>query len=315
ISEQYGEYFGFTEEEIETALQHYHLESQTEEIRNWYNGYLFGTANVYNPWSAILYIEDKHVNENKFPTPYWSNTSSNSIIRELIEISDETTKKEIEMLIQCGTVTKPIHEDIVYSEIRQDMNHFWNFLFFTGYLKKIEETFADRTLIYTMMIPNEEIMYIYKRKIREWFHEKVKVSNPNILVNAIIDKNENIINRELNNRLMDMISYHDTAENFYHGFLLGILSNLQRYQVKSNRESGFDRSDIYMKRIGSNYGSAVFEVKVAKHRGELEKRCVEALAQIKEMNYVHDLEEEGYKDITRYGVAFYGKECLVKSGD
>jgi hypothetical protein len=311
-SDRFETHFGFTPEEVKALFTFYHLDEKLSEAEQWYNGYVFGQAHIYNPWSIIHYASDHLDNAKKFPKPYWSNTSSNDIIRDLIEVSNEEAKAEIEALIRGGSVTKPVHDDIVYSDIRQNRNNIWNFLFFTGYLKKEEESMVDGTNYYTMKIPNEELRYIYVYKIREWFEEKVRIVEPSILRKAIVDGDAKTVSWELNKRLANMISFHDTAENFYHGFLLGILSNISGYSIKSNRESGKGRSDIYMRIRGSNHGAAIFELKTAKKRGQMDTKCDEALKQIADKQYVHELEEDGYENVMQYGVAFFEKECLVK---
>jgi hypothetical protein len=312
-SNQFGQCFGFTEKEVSTALSYFDLEHKFMEAHDWYNGYLFGDVNVYNPWSVVKYIASLRNNRDGYPEPHWSNTSSNSIIRQLIEMADAETKDEIEHLIRGGNIIKPIHEDIVYSEITQSIDNLWNFLFFTGYLKKVNEDFDGEKRIFTMTIPNKEVNYIYKRKIREWFDEKMMLRDSDRILKAILSNDAETITDELNKRLMDMISFHDSAENFYHGFLLGILSNLRGYQVKSNRESGKGRSDICIKSTGIARIAVIFECKALKENEDPLLKCHEALAQIKERKYDHDLIEEGYKEIMMYAAVFRGKECLVFS--
>ena len=310
-SGSYGEYFGFTEEEVLNALDFYQYGYKKEEARDWYNGYVFGNVNVYNPWSIISYLDDLYSGNVRYPKPYWSNTSSNSIIRELIEIADDTAKEEIEALIRGESITKPVHDDIIYSEIKQNTDNLWNFLFFTGYLKKTGEKTEDEITYFEMKIPNKEAVYIYKRKIKEWFEEKTKITNTDIILKAITEKDAEALSEELNKRLSDIISFYDTKEAFYHGFLLGILSNIQGYLIKSNRESGNGRSDIYMKDKGIRKRGIVFELKIVGDKDDPEEKCREALAQIETKKYAYELEEEGYRNVLRYGIAFRGKECMV----
>ncbi|MDR1699933.1 MAG: ATP-binding protein [Lachnoclostridium sp.] len=314
LTNRYSEYFGFTEKETEQALTYYHLESKIDEVREWYNGYYFGDSNVYNPWSVIHYLDDTYREYDNYPISYWANTSSNDIIRTLIKKAGTEEKEEIENLIKGGIITKPVHEDITYEDIDSSMDNLWNVLLFVGYLKKVDEINEGRKRFVTMNIPNEEVLCIYEEKIIEWFHENIKINDTSVLCQAIVEKDTAKIAEELNNRLVSIISFYDSAENFYHGFLVGILSNIKEYRVKSNRETGFGRSDIFMKRIGSDYGSAIFEIKTAKQRGELAEKCTEALEQIKEKKYVHELEEDGYRDVILYGISFCGKECMIKTG-
>ena len=187
MSNAYGEYFGFVDGEVMEALNYYGLDDKIDEARKWYNGYVFGETNVYNPWSVINYLCDKYEKKNSYPRPHWSNTSSNDIIRELINIAGYETKEEIEALIRGESITKPIHEDVVYGEIKNNMDNLWNFLFFTGYLRKTGESMKDIYIYYTLAIPNLEILYIYKRKIKEWFEEKIKSHDFNKMHEAVLN--------------------------------------------------------------------------------------------------------------------------------
>ncbi|MGN0252326.1 MAG: AAA family ATPase [Oliverpabstia sp.] len=174
LNNDYSEYFGFTQEEISDLLHYYSLEERQEELKKWYDGYRFGNTEVYNPWSVINYANDKIWSSALFPKPYWSNTSSNSIIRELIETADVSAKKEIEELIAGGTIRKQIHEEITYTDIHVSQDNLWNFLFFTGYLKMTNQSMEGNQIYLDLSIPNEEIRYIYQNTIREWFNQKIK---------------------------------------------------------------------------------------------------------------------------------------------
>ncbi|MBO6137645.1 MAG: AAA family ATPase, partial [Lachnospiraceae bacterium] len=173
LTNNYGEYFGFTDEEVKATLDFYELSDKYEEVRDWYNGYDFGGKNVYNPWSTIYYVDDHVAKHDAFPVSYWANTSSNSIVRDLIERADSDTKGEIERLIEGGSIEKPIHEDITYGEIYQGQDNLWNFMFFTGYLKVISQRFENETIFATMVIPNLETRYIYSQKIINWFKQEL----------------------------------------------------------------------------------------------------------------------------------------------
>ena len=173
-----------------------------------------------------------------FPKPYWSNTSSNSIVHDLIEKADDNTKNELEILVAGGIIEKPVHEDITYGDIYKSKDNLWNFLFFTGYLKAVEKNFIERQIYLSMKIPNEEIVYIYENSIREWFNSSIKTLDFSELYNAIIQGNTEVFESYLREQLRESISFMDSAENFYHGFLLGLLGDLQGYEKLSNRESG-----------------------------------------------------------------------------
>lgn len=167
LSKNYDEYFGFTEQEVEKICADYRLEKHYDIIKEWYNGYLFGNANVYNPWSVVRYIKDLKADENELPSSYWANTSSNSIVRRLIDIANEDTKREIEAIIEGKTLVKPVHEDITYDEVYETMDNLWNFMFFTGYFRKVREWMDEKTkqVFVELAIPNEEVRYIFRRKV------------------------------------------------------------------------------------------------------------------------------------------------------
>lgn len=312
----YGEYFGFTEREVKTTLSYYQLEERAREVERWYNGYVFGDIKVFNPWSIINYV-DEAISGQKYPKPYWSNTSSNDIIRHLIEVSDSSAKEELERLVSGGSITVPIHEEIVYRDIMQStvnrvLHNIWNFLFFTGYLTKTGESTQGRQKYFTMAIPNEEVLYIYENQISIWFEEQIKISDTAPFLKAILEGDTDTIEKELNKRLMATISFHDSAENFYHGFLTGILSNIEGYIIKSNRESGSGRSDIFMKTKGVFKRAVIFECKALKDYEDAEEKCIAALKQIEEKHYAYELGEEGYSVIQKYGISFRSKECMVR---
>lgn len=308
----YAEYFGFTQTEIDEILSYYGLTSNRECVKKWYDGYLFGDQEVYNPWSVINYIESCIGNPHALPAPYWSNTSSNSIIRSLVEHADFSVKQEIENLIAGETITKPIHEDITYEDIHTNQDNLWNFLFFTGYLKKVSEKQDAEIRYIEMEIPNSEVRYVYKRTILQWFEESVKSKNLSELYDALLSSDPNKLEKMICENLMETISFYDHQEAFYHGFLAGLLKNIGTYIVLSNRESGNGRPDIILKYPSVRGKAVILELKVAKTYAELENKCDEALKQIEVQNYEAALQEEGYTDILKYGIAFYRKECCVK---
>ena len=312
-SDAYGEYFGFTEDEVTKAFHFYRLEQNLDETRRWYNGYIFGKTIVYNPWSIIMFLFDLYENEEWFPRPYWINTSSNSIIHELIVLADIDMKIEIEALIRGESITKPIHEDVVYSEIKQNMDNLWNFLFFTGYLKKTGESYSENKIYFKLEIPNIEVLTIYERKIREWFEDKIKEADMGKMYTAIMESDAQTFEDELSLLLADTISYFDNQENFYHGFLTGALSRMKGYIVKSNRESGNGRGDIFILPVSMKKTAVIIKVKAADTFTGLEKECAEALKLIEEKKYEYELRQTGYGKILRYGIAFFRKDCMVRN--
>jgi len=312
LNDGFGEYYGFTEWEVEEMLNYYGMESKAEEMRDWYNGYLFGETTVYNPWSGIKYLYDIIHNKMQFPSPHWSNTSSNAIIRDLISISDNKAREEIELIIAGGTITKPIIEDIVYADIKKNMENLWSFLFFTGYLKKISKMQIGVENHLELGIPNKEILYIYNRHIREWFDERVKATDLTPMYTAILNGDTKTFQYELTEMLQNTISYFDSKEEFYHGFLAAVTSTMDGYATKSNRESGNGRGDIFIRSFSIRKPAVIIEVKVAESAKDLTKKCDEALAQIEEKKYDEELLREGYTDVIKYAVAFYRKDCEIK---
>ena len=310
-SNEYGEYFGFTEVEMSQALDYYGLTNKEQEVRDWYNGYLFGNTTVYNPWSSIKYLSGK-LAEETITKPYWSNTSSNIIIKDLIAEADDTVKSEIELLIAGGTIIKPIVEDIVYGEIKEDMDNLWSFLFFTGYLKKISKKQIGVHNHIELAIPNKEIKYIYENQITRWFKEKVVQADLSKMYQAILMSDAETFQHELSEMLKDSISYFDTKEDFYHGFLTAVMATLGGYITKSNRESGDGRGDIFMRPVSIRQPAVIIEVKIAKEAKDLETDADRALKQIEEKKYDDELKREGYREIIKYGIAFYRKDCEIK---
>ena len=315
---EYGDSFGFTESEVEAMLAYYNLQEELPEVKQWYDGYLFNDIEIYNPWSIVNYVYDHDRKITQFALPYWSNSSSNSIIREMVGEADADAKHDLETLINGGTIEKQVHEDITYGDIYQTQDNLWNFLFFTGYLKKISERKDEsgETLYLSMAIPNTEIKTIYKNSIAYWFEQRIKQTDRSPLVRALetgdCEAAEDFINRQL----VDTISYYDYAENFYHGFMAGLLVNIGGYLVRSNRESGNDRPDIVMQTVQIRKGRVILlELKIAGSIAEMEAACDRALAQIEAQHYAEPFITEGYPEVKKYALSFCKKECMVKKAE
>ena len=314
LDKRYGEYFGFTPEEMQKMLEYYGCERRLEDLKRWYDGYLFGKTEVYNPWSVIKFQSDLTADPEAFPRPYWSNTSSNSIVRDLIQEADSIAVGELETLLAGGTIQKPVHEDITYADIKESQDNLWNFLFFTGYLKKVSEVSEDDEIRLSLAIPNTEIRLIYKNQVKSWFDEKTKQKDLSALYEALLSGDEEATQKELKKLLGESISYLDSAEAFYHGFLLGVLMNIGGgYIVKSNREAGNGRYDICVYHISDETKpAAVIELKAVKRAGQMEKGAEEALRQIAEKKYDAWLGDLGYEECWHVGVGFCRKNCAVK---
>lgn len=312
MSPRYADAFGFTESEVKEMLSFYDLGDKFSEVKNWYDGYQFGKMDIYNPWSIINYVNVALADREAPPNPYWSNTSSNSIIKELVENADSEMRQEIENLIAGGTLRKPVHEDITYDSIYESQDNLWNFLYFTGYLKAGKGSFEDDTQYMELMIPNREVRAIYKRTILTWFDKKIRNLERAKLIQALEDGDCELFERLVSEQLLDTISFFDYAENYYHGFLVGLLKGAGKYLVTSNRESGTGRPDLILKTPSVRGGAIILELKVSDTFQGMEQECQRALKQIEEADYEAGLRAEGYSDIKKYGVCFYRKECMVR---
>ena len=311
-----SEYFGFTENEVKDIAEYYGVSQKFDEIKKWYDGYRFGLTEIYNPWSVLNYVQSLLSIPDAPPEPYWSNTSSNSIIRKLITESDTDTRDMIETLMNGESITVPIFEDTVYADIDVNSDCIWSFLLFTGYLKQIKtELSADNTLTTTLVIPNLEVRSIYRHTIKQWLKEQINANPRQELFESLINGDVTKIEDILCDWLDETISYYDEKEQYYHGFLTGLLSGFKGYSLKSNRESGDGRPDILLMEKRRRELAIVIEVKDTKKFSELESLCDTALTQIEENRYEAELKQESYKKIIKYGIAFCGKSCMVKMSE
>ena len=318
---RFDEQFGFTDSEVKKLLSDYGMDSHFDEVKEWYDGYHFGRADVYCPWDVINHVDHLRDDSDAKPQTYWINSSGNSLVRRLINRADSSTKDEIERLIAGEAIEKVIRQDLTYDEIENSIDNIWSVLFTTGYLTKIGEVKLpdSESYAYMLVIPNKEVREVFVLQIQEWF--KAVVANDNdtmsLLSKAILDKDEAILARQLNIVMGRMISILDTKapddmkENFYHGLLLGLLRGSNPdWLIKSNRESGDGFSDILIKPENPDLG-IVIEVKYAKEFKKLDAACDAAMAQIKEKRYDETLRDEGRCDILAYGIAFCRKRCRV----
>ena len=311
MNTNYAEYFGFTQEEVECMLSYYGIEEKKEEAKKWYDGYFFGNTEVYNPWSVINYVKAASADHGAFPKPYWANTSSNSIVRELVERADSSVKQEMEELIAGGTIEKPVHEDITYDEVYKTEDNLWNFLFFTGYLKKQSERFDGETIYLTLALPNTEVKLIYRNTILDWFNQNIKKKDFSALYRGILQRETDVLEREISKNLMETISFFDYKEDYYHGFLAGLLKMMDGYILKSNRESGLARSDLLLLSPAYEGVAVIMELKITDSFAQLNDSARQALCQIKEKKYDAELKLEGYHTFIYYGISFFKKLCRV----
>ena len=280
LDDDFSEYFGFVQQEADEILDYYGISSRADEVKEWYDGYLFGNTQVYNPWSLVKYVKDIVYKNTIYPKPYWANTSSNSIVRELVEHADDSAKREIERLMAGGTVEKPVYEDITYADIFHSQDYLWNFLFFTGYLKTVGRKFEMDTIRLVLQIPNREILYIYNHTVIDWFQKKIKTIDFSEFYRAVLHGCAKDFERFLKNQLQESISYMDSAENFYHGFLLELFGSLQGYEKISNRESGEGRYDLLLKPYDEQQPAVILELKQVRQFSKMEQMCQNALDQI-----------------------------------
>ena len=311
---KYSQYFGFTQEEMKEILQAFSLEQYAGTIANWYDGYRFGLTEIYNPWSVLNCIDSYLQNDMVACEPYWSNTSSNRIVKRLIEESNERTKSMVEELINGTPIHTQIFEDVTYGTIDVNQDYIWSFLLFTGYLKIIScETIGDETY-YDMVIPNVEIKSIYKNTIRSWFIDHVNRDSRTDILESVIHADAEKLEDLLCTWLTNTISCFDEQENYYHGFVTGLVSGFNGYMVVSNRESGNGRFDLVVKQRSRWHHAAILEFKVVEKYNQMTKACEDALKQIEEKDYEASLRDEQYENIAKLGICFCQKRCRVKSG-
>ena len=306
----FDEYFGFTDEEVGKMLSDYGLEAHHQEAREWYDGYRFGGQDVYCPWDVINYVYALRVDPQAEPKAYWLNTSGNAMVRELISKSaDGTTQMEIERLIEGETITKTLNEQLTHNEIRSSIGNIWSLLYMTGYLTTAQKPSGSR---YELRIPNREVRQIYMQQVLSWFEDKASAETDKLtnLYAAFETGDVDTIKEILDEQLLDTVSFYDARESFYHGFLLALLSTCANWNVSSNIETGKGRSDIIAGRKDRKVGFVV-EVKDVKDEEKLDSACEAALRQIDERDYTAILRRFRVKEIHKYGIAFWDKECRV----
>ena len=312
---RYDEEFGFTNEGVKKLLANYNLQEHFEKVKEWYDGYHFGDADIYCPWDVINYVDDLVSDPNVQPKSYWINSSGNDLVKRFIEQADITTKDEIEQLIAGNAVEKRIRSDLTYDEIDNSIDNIWSVLFTTGYLTRLGKA---ENGVYKLIIPNQEVREVFVLKIREWFNQIVanNRASTNKINQGFLEGEAETIQQELTMFLGETIRVFDTKarneekEIFYHGILLGILKNYSGWVVKSNRESGDGFADIRLKPKNPDAGIIV-ELKYVRSLHDLDQACERALEQIEDRRYDTELREDGRNDILAYGIAFCRKRCKV----
>ena len=311
---RFDEQFGFTDSKVEELLAAYNLDSHFTEIKEWYDGYHFGNANVYCPWDVINYVDLLRLEPTAKPQDFWSNSSGNALVRRFIDKADVQTKDEIERLIAGEYIEKEISQELTYDEIDKSIANLWSVLFTTGYLTKQGVTDDGKV---RLSIPNREIKNLFIKKIREWFSDTTANDGKTLeqFCNAFVEKDTEKIEELFGDYLWNTISIRDTAvakdkkENFYHGILLGLLGYKASWLIKSNTESGTGYSDILVE-VPNNRTGIVIELKYAEN-GDMDSACNEALNQIEEKSYVDKLKQDGMRNFIKYGIACFKKDCKV----
>ena len=312
LDDEFSDDFGITEKEMDKVIEDFEVQDEKEEIKKWYDGYTIGnTEGIYNPWSILNYLTDRKL------MPYWVNTSSNDLIKIILKNS-VTVKEKIEQLLRDEEIEVPINLDTVIVGIEQNEENIWGLLLGTGYLK-VTEVVDLATGIYKVKIPNYEIKILFQSIIRDWFNDKVIGNNLNTILKDLVTLKLDEFEKKFKVLVTQMFSYMDvgenTAENFYHAFVLGMLVGLKdSYYVKSNRESGYGRYDIMLEPKDKNGNSFIMEFKVLENEEEktIEETIQNAKKQIEERKYEEDLQERGYTNITKMVFAFKGKEVKMQ---
>lgn len=315
LSNKYSESFGFVQSEVDELMRYYNIEEKSQLMKKWYDGYLFGKSEVYNPWSVLNQTKEWFDDKDILAMPWWANTSSNNIIRTLIGQADDETKGIIENLIHGGSVETVLKETVTYGDLTENNENIWSFLFFTGYLKikeivKTGELTGEPT-IYSLVIPNLEIKSCYTDIIIQYFEIYKKAINKDNLYKALLGRNAQDFAEQITDLLRKTISYYDSTESFYHGLISGLLSGNVYYKVESNRETGDGRSDLVLYQQDVAQNAVILEFKVCGKNETADDAAKRALKQINDRDYASKAREDGYKNIIKYGVAFKGKMCYA----
>ena len=312
---RFDEQFGFTEAEVEKLLKDYHLEEHLPEMKEWYDGYHFGDADIYCPWDVINHVDVLCKKRGEMPQCYWINSSGNALVKRFIALANRTTRDEIERLIAGEPIEKFVRLELTYDEIDNSIDNIWSVLFTTGYLTQVGMTEQGA---YKLVIPNREVREVFRLQIQEWFKGKIESNTEQLTAfwNSIEEGNTEAIEQYLNRTLSNSISVFDTKapekekENSYHTLLVGLLTGNADWVVRSNVEAGEGFADIIIESEDPDSG-IIIELKYSKEASGLDKACKKAIEQIKDRRYYEYLRNDGRQDITFYGIAFYKKRCKV----
>lgn len=304
-----NEYFGFLQDEVEQLLTAIGAKDKAGIVKEWYDGYHFGSYDVYCPWDVLNYGNRFQTTGSDVPVNFWKNTSDNAIIRSFVEIQSDIITDKLETLMSGGFIRQKIVEDLTYDYLHSSEENLWSVLYLTGYLTidRKESRVLDGE--YALIIPNAEIQEIFETTIQKWFQDYAASCDRRKLFAAVWNGDTEQMSVEMNRLLRQTISYYDYREDFYHAFLAGIFAGAG-YMVESNKEYGEGRSDIVVKDLRDGR-AAVFEVKYAKRLTDLEQECEKAVMQIDDRMYAKTLEDR-YDQVSCFGIAFYKKRCLIQ---
>ena len=316
LNETYSDILGFTQDEVRQMCEDLGIQDKLPEIRHWYDGYRFGSTEIYNPWSVIKFIK-----EGQFDA-YWINVSGNSILRDLLTHVDDERRSELEALLQGKPVEAAINENIVYPEIHKNRDALYTMLLTTGYLKPfrlqpIQSDSRSASRLGEFVLPNQEIRLAYNDEILNYMTNDTGITILLQLLRSMLEGDAELFRRRLQKILLEHVSMYDAAypESFYHGMMLGFSVLMEgSYRVESNGESGCGRFDLAFFPEKENAPGVILEFKKAKSEDELEDKAREALVQIEEKDYATALKKQGVKDIWKYGIAFFGKRLWMENG-
>lgn len=309
LDEKYSEYFGFTTDEVKEMASYYGQEEKLTELSEWYDGYRFGNTEIYNPWSVANYFYN-----NCQAKPYWTNTSDNEIIKEIMMNLTQDMSENLFGLLQGQTVQASLNMDVIYPRITDGTDTIFSFLLIAGYLKPVNKVVeTEYGSFMEMALPNKEILRVYNTEILSWLKESVDSNVMAGLEKALYMNDGEKLKEFLRKYMMTCISYLDVAaEGFYHGMMLGLVAGMSsKYIIRSNRESGDGRFDLVLEPRISGLPGIIMEFKAEKEEEKLKSAAKEALLQIDEKKYDTDLNDRGIRDIVKYGVAFAGKKVEI----
>ncbi|WP_297430228.1 AAA family ATPase [Clostridium sp.] len=310
----FNDKFGFTENEVEQLVNYYNAIENIESIKNWYNGYIFGGQVIYNPWSVLNYL--KNLREGFMP--YWINSSSNDLIKKLLIKGDKQIKLELEELINGNSIAKVVDDTIVMSEVEHSNQNIWSFLTLSGYLKAVKTENIEGILNCKLKIPNKEVLIFYKNLIEKWFQDTMTNQKYELMLSMLITGEIEIFAGIFEQFVMNNLSYFDVSgtepERVYHAFVLGMLISLsEKYEVKSNKESGYGRYDVVLIPKDTSKIGIVIEFKKIDDflKTTIEEATTAALKQIEDKKYEQELENRGIKDRIKIAIVFKGKEIKI----